>query len=319
MSIPLVSILIPCFNAEPWIRDTLRSALVQTWTNKEIIVVDDGSTDRSRDLVRGFLQHGIRLIEQENQGASAARNRALSEAQGDFIQFLDADDLLAPDKIEIQMKRLSAESADRIAAGAWGRFYDVQINTRFLEESVWTDLAPVDWLVTSWCGGGMMVTHSWLTPRTIIEKAGKWDETRSPVDDGEFFTRVVLNSGQVLFCPEARCYYRSGIPGSWSKGRTPEMLISIYCSIEASTAHLLGMEDSPRTRKACAAHFQQFIYDIYPDMPDLVSKAECKVTSFGGSDHKLDGGGTAFGLMAKTLGWKRAKRMQVLKRRLWHN
>jgi glycosyltransferase involved in cell wall biosynthesis len=316
MKLPLVSILIPCYNAERWIAETVASALGQTWRNKEIIVVDDGSIDSTRSILKSLLPQGIKVIEQENRGAGVARNRALSEAQGEVIQFLDADDLLAPDKIEIQMKRLSAEPPDRVASGAWGRFYDVPNNTRFLPELVWTDLAPVDWLVTSWCGGGMMATHSWLTPRTIIAKAGKWDETPSPVDDGEFFTRVVLNSSQVLFCPEARSYYRSGIHGSWSKGRTPEMLSAAYRSIEASTSYLIGIEDSPRTRKACAAHFQQFVFDVYPDMPELVSRAEVRVASLGGSDHKLGSGGTVFWLIAKLLGWKHAKRIQVLKRRL---
>ena len=317
MTIPLVSILIPCYNAEPWIAETLRSAQGQTWRNKEIVVVDDGSRDSTRPILESLVSPGIKVIEQDNQGAGVARNRALTEAQGEFIQFLDADDLLAPDKIEIQMKRLSREPPDRVASGAWGRFYDVPDNTRFLPESVWTDLAPVDWLVTSWCGGGMMASHSWLTPRTVIEKAGKWDEAPSPVDDGEFFTRVVLNSSQVLFCEEARSYYRSGIEGSWSKRRTPEMLLAIYRSIETSTAHLLKTEDSPRTRKACADHFQQFIYDIYPHMPYLIRRAEYKVRFLGGSDHKLAGGGTVFRLIANTLGWKPAKRIQVFKRKVW--
>jgi glycosyltransferase involved in cell wall biosynthesis len=317
VTIPLVSILIPCYNADPWIAQTIGSAHGQTWRNKEIIVVDDGSSDSTRPILKSLLSSGIKVIEQANHGAGAARNRALSEAQGEFIQFLDADDLLAPDKIEVQMKRLSRHPPDHIASGAWGRFYDVPNNTRFLPELVWTDLAPVDWLVTSWGGGGMMATHSWLTPRTVIERAGKWDETPSPVDDGEFFTRVVLNSRRVLFCKEARSYYRSGIEGSWSKRRAPEMLLAIYRSIESSTHHLLQTEDSPRTRKACADHFQQFIYDIYPHMPDLIRRAEHKVRLLGGSDNVLAGGGTIFRLIANTLGWRPAKRIQIFKRKVW--
>src|SRR5713101_7558887 len=92
---PLVSIIIPVYNTEAFVADAIQSALDQTWPAKEIIAVDDGSTDR---------------------GAGAARNRALSEAQGEFIQYLDADDFLAADKIEIQMKRLSNGPAGRVAS-----------------------------------------------------------------------------------------------------------------------------------------------------------------------------------------------------------
>jgi glycosyltransferase involved in cell wall biosynthesis len=319
MAVQLVSILIPCYNAERWLAETLESAMGQTWAKKEIIVVDDGSTDNSRKILKSFKPRGLKVLEQENRGASAARNRALSQAQGEFIQFLDADDLIAPDKIEIQMNRLSESDPGCLAFGAWGRFYDSSHNTKFVPEPIWKDLLPVDWLITSWSGGWMMASHSWLTPRGVIEKAGSWDETPSPIDDGEFFTRVILSSSKVLFCPLARSYYRSGIAGSWSQRRTHEMLVATFRSIELSTQHVLGVENNARTRRASASHFQQFIYDIYPDHPDLLAKAEDKVASLGGSDHKLMGGGRVFRTIANTFGWKTAKQIQALNRKLRHN
>src|ERR1700746_3048195 len=105
---PLVSILIPAFNAEKWIADTLRSALGQTWERKEIIVVDDGSSDQTLAIARRFESEfdSLRVIAQRNQGAAAARNTALSHSQGDYIQWLDADDLLARDKIATQLRAL---------------------------------------------------------------------------------------------------------------------------------------------------------------------------------------------------------------------
>src|SRR5438132_1122109 len=96
----LVSILIPVYNAEAFVAEAIQSALDQTWPAKEVIAVDDGSTDRSPEILEGFGGR-VKIIEQENRGASAARNRALNQAQGEFIQFLDADDLLSPDKLEI--------------------------------------------------------------------------------------------------------------------------------------------------------------------------------------------------------------------------
>src|ERR1700722_3853728 len=101
---PLVSILIPAYNAGPFIADTIKSALAQTWPEKEIIIVDDGSTDGTLSIAQKFASKGLTVVTQTNQGASLTRNRAFSLCRGDFIQWLDADDLLAHDKISRQME-----------------------------------------------------------------------------------------------------------------------------------------------------------------------------------------------------------------------
>ena len=121
---PLVSILIPCYNAEKWVSDMLRSALGQTWSKIEVILVDDGSKDRSLEIARSFQRKNLKIIGQENQGASAARNCAYSEAQGDFIQYMDADDLLSPDKIESQMRLLQECPKSTLAVSATRHFFD---------------------------------------------------------------------------------------------------------------------------------------------------------------------------------------------------
>jgi glycosyltransferase involved in cell wall biosynthesis len=97
-----ISIAIPAYNAEAWLRETLESALAQTHRAHEIIVVDDGSNDRTEEIARSFGNR-IRYIKQYNQGVSAARNAAIREATGDWIAFLDSDDLLLPDKLEKQL------------------------------------------------------------------------------------------------------------------------------------------------------------------------------------------------------------------------
>src|SRR5271167_5086337 len=111
---PLVSILIPAYNAEAWISDTLESAIAQTWQRKEIIVVDDGSKDQTAEVARRFASRGVAVVSKENQGAAATRNHALRLAQGDYIQWLDADDLLSPDKIERQFAALREGDGKRI-------------------------------------------------------------------------------------------------------------------------------------------------------------------------------------------------------------
>lgn len=100
----LVSILIPAFNAQNQIRGCIEFALAQTWSPKEIIVVDDESKDSTLEIARSYASPDVHVTTQDNCGASSARNRALSLARGDYIQWLDADDLLAPDKISMQLE-----------------------------------------------------------------------------------------------------------------------------------------------------------------------------------------------------------------------
>src|SRR5215469_10459942 len=120
---PLVSILIPAYNAEEWIADTIQSAIAQTWQRKEIIVVDDGSSDRTAEVARRFVSKEVAIISTENQGAAAARNHAFQLSQGNYIQWLDADDLLSPDKIEHQLVALREVSNDRMLLSCpWGNF-----------------------------------------------------------------------------------------------------------------------------------------------------------------------------------------------------
>src|ERR1041385_7998340 len=120
---PLVSILIPAYNAERWIADTIRSALAQTWPYKEIIVVDDGSTDRTRSVVEKFDSKSVRIVAQENRGVCSARNRAYELSQADYIQWLDADDLLSPNKIATQLEAAKEHQSSRtLFSCPWGYF-----------------------------------------------------------------------------------------------------------------------------------------------------------------------------------------------------
>src|SRR5262245_62172633 len=98
---PLVSILIPCYNSERWIGHAIESALGQTWPNKQVIVLDDGSTDNSLNVIRQYEGH-LRWESGQNRGGGYARNRLLELASGEWIQFLDADDYLLPEKVAQQ-------------------------------------------------------------------------------------------------------------------------------------------------------------------------------------------------------------------------
>ena len=307
---PLVSILIPAYNAERWIAATIESVLAQTWPHKEIIIVDDGSTDNTLAVVKRFDSEITKVINQSKTGAAAARNAALAKAQGELIQYLDSDDILAPDKIVLQVQRLVAEPHGAVATGSWARFYNGNISgARFPDHADFRDYSsPVDWLILSWNGRGTMPPVSWLLPRTVVEKAGPWNEKLSLNDDTEYFTRAALASSKICFCPEARGYYRSG-NASLSARRDRKAIESYFLVCQLCTEELLAFEDSARTRGASAGLWQFFAYQTYPDAPDLVRLAEAKVTSLGGASLELKGS-LMFRFVQQIAGWKTAKRMQ---------
>jgi glycosyltransferase involved in cell wall biosynthesis len=307
---PLVSILIPCYNADRWLAETIESALAQTWKNKEIIIVDDGSTDESLAIARSYGSKQVKVITQDNQGASTARNVAYQNCIGDYIQYLDADDLLSPDKIDRQLGLL-ANFPNTIATCEWARFHHNPEEAQFAPQAVWQDFKPVDFLVALWEYRLMMHPAAWLVPRSIAEKAGKWNEELSLNDDGEYFARVVLASQEVKFCWGAKSYYRSGNLASLSASNSYLAWKSALKAIDLSTDHLLAKEDSIRTRQVCATVLQRLIYEIYPDAPDLIQQAEAKVQLLGGSDFPFSGG-PALNLIIKILGWQRARKLQKI-------
>jgi hypothetical protein len=305
----LVSVIIPCKNGAGWLADAIESCLRQTWKELEVIVVDDGSTDASLQIARRYGSSAVAVLENKRTGASAARNIGLGRARGDFIQFLDADDVLDADKIRIQIERLARDPELSVASGAWARFRSDPDEATFVVEPVWRDFSPPDFLISSWLGGGMMPNFAWLAPRAVIEKAGPWNEQLTLNDDGEFFCRVVLASAGVLFCEDARGYYRSSAGPTVSRRRDTDALASAFEAIALSCGHLLKRCDSPSAASACATHFQRFVFDAYPDMPDLVEAAERRVEELGGSNLQI-GGGRTFQFIARTFGWKLAKHCQ---------
>jgi glycosyltransferase involved in cell wall biosynthesis len=307
----LVSIVIPCHNAAPWLAQTLESALGQTWKEKEVILVDDGSTDGSLAVAAGFEPRGVTVVSQANRGASAARNHGLRLARGSFIQYLDADDLLAPDKVALQMEMAGGCGPDRALCCTWSRFISTPSDADFSPQPLCRDAAPVDWVVSKLEGNAMMHPAAWLTPRPLSERAGPWNESLSLDDDGEYFTRIVLASHGVRFCPAAVSFYRSRLPGSLSRSNSDEAWGSALRSLELSSAMLRQVEDSPRVRSACATAFQQFIYSAYPQAAESRMRAARHVAELGGSS-LMPPGGPRFRLASRMLGWRLATRLARL-------
>ena len=283
----LVSILIPAYNAQDYLAETLRSAAAQTWSRKEIIVVDDGSTDHTLEIARQFESPTVRLVTQNNQGAAAARNKAFSLSQGDFIQWLDADDLLAPDKIARQMNLMErCPSRRTLLSSAWGRFIHRLDRAKFVPTSLWCDLAPAEWMIRQMEHNVYMQTATWLVSRELAEAAGRWDTRLLGDDDGEYFCRVLLASEGTRFSPEAKVYYRMAGPKSLSYvGQSDRKREAQWLSMRLHIDYLRRVENSPRGRAACITYLQTWMVYFYPERPDIFGKAQALAQELGGELH----------------------------------
>ncbi|MEA3274491.1 MAG: glycosyltransferase family A protein [Pseudomonadota bacterium] len=282
----LVSILIPAYNAEKWIGQTMLSAINQTWPNKEIIVVDDGSSDSTFEVAKGLESPSVKVVRQINAGACAARNMALSLAQGDYIQWLDADDLLHPEKISRQLAQRGDAGSLTLLTSAWGKFFFRPEKAKFIPDSLWQDLAPVDWIMTKFSNNVWMNPAVWLVSRRLTELAGFWDErlASSGDDDGEYICRVVAQSSDVKFVRDARCCYRIGTVGSlnWNMERDAKSLAALVLSLSLSIDHLRALEDSERTRAAGIKYLQFFLPSFYGTDEALTKKIEELANELGG-------------------------------------
>jgi glycosyltransferase involved in cell wall biosynthesis len=281
---PLVSILIPAYNSEEWITDTLRSALAQTWERKEIIVVDDGSRDRTAEVARQFASNQVKVVTKENGGAAAARNHALQLSQGDYVQWLDADDLLAPDKIERQLAAMGEGEDKRILLSApWGYFNYRPERARFVATSLWHDLAPVEWLLRKLSENLHQQTATWLTSRELADAAGPWDTRMISDDDGEYYCRVLLASKGTRFVRESKVYYRVTSSSRWSFiGTSDKKKNAMLLSMKLHVGYLRSLEESERVRKACLTYLQNWFHNFYPDRPDIVSELQALAAELGG-------------------------------------
>jgi hypothetical protein len=316
---PLVSILIPAYNAEDWIAETIESAVSQTWERKEIIVVDDGSKDKTFDTARQFRSAGVRVVRQENQGAAAARNKAFSLCEGSYVQWLDADDLLSPDKISRQMAAAEASGDKRLLLScAWAGFMYRPRRAVFHPTPLWQDLTPAEWLIRKLGQNLHMQPATWLVSREITEAAGLWNTELKVDDDGEYFCRVLLQSRGVKFIPEAKVYYRATGSGSVSYiGLSAAKMSSQLCSMKLHIEYLRSLEDSDRTRAASLQFLQNWLPFFYPMRPDLVQESRKMAAELGGS-LEMPTLSWKYAWIRAILGWDAAKRAQVfLPRAKW--
>jgi len=278
---PRVSIVIPCYNKRAYVAAAIESALAQT-APCEVIVVDDGSTDGSLDEVRRFEQR-ITLEAGPNRGGSAARNRGLALAKGEYVQFLDADDLLPPDKIAKQLAALADAPENAVAFCPWSLFRDDGTVMPPGTRRYWRDYPDgLSLLIDMWTYGGFFPPHTWLAPRALIDRAGHWDEALTGDDDGEFFGRLLVHAGEMRFEAETHVLYRDPPEGSVSRNRSTTSVDSYLTAHLSVTNAILERRNDRSARRACLGRLRDIAYQLrhFEDFVERAASEERRLNVF---------------------------------------
>jgi glycosyltransferase involved in cell wall biosynthesis len=210
--VPTISIIVPVYNGETTILETIASVQQQTFSDFEIIVINDGSTDQTLELLQTIQDERLKIFSYENGGLPIARNRGLSQATGEFIGFLDADDLWTPDKLELQLAALR-QHPDAGVAYSWTYFkyeeneYSYVDKSSFFEGNVYADL-----LVKNFLHNG----SNPLISKQAIESVGFFDPALKSCEDWDFYLRLASKWNFVLV-PKPQIIYRQSSSSMTSK------------------------------------------------------------------------------------------------------
>jgi len=214
----LVSILIPCYNAERWVGQAIESSLAQTWLEKEVIIFNDGSTDGSLKVIESFGNH-IRWETSPNRGGNAARNRLLDLAQGEWLQYLDADDYLQPDKVASQMELLAGHPETDIVFGPVTLEHCSDTGAK-------RELLPIPQPHDLW-----VLLARWYLPQTgaplwrkqAIVDVGRWKSDQYCCQEHELYLRLLMAGRAFTYCPHNGAVYRQWGEHTVCKRDKPEV------------------------------------------------------------------------------------------------
>lgn len=219
---PKISVIIPNFNRAELIGETIKNMLQQTLSPHEVIVVDDGSTDNSVKVVRSFGDQVI-LVCQENSGPAVARNVGLERATGDFVQFIDSDDLCTLNKLRAQVEALIRSGADF----TYGPWLKTQLSNH---QAIYSELplqqaplppkkSPLAWFLRGW----VIVFQACMFRRKFIDRVGRYRSDLMPSEDSEFLFRMLKSRPQCVYVPDALVLYRVHPAGQITFGGMSEV------------------------------------------------------------------------------------------------
>lgn len=203
----LVSVIMPLYNAEKYVAAAIDSVIAQSYDNWELIIVDDGSTDGSLAVASSYSSDRIRILSQPNHGACVARNKALLHAKGNYVKFLDADDLLAPDCIKLQMENIRTLEGSRIPFGDYDfvdSTGDLTYSYSFDKEALLYDDQPF-FFFSHW----EILISAPLHRKHLIDAVGGFDTSLKRGQEFDFHFRLALAGCEFVHFPVKTFSYRS--------------------------------------------------------------------------------------------------------------
>jgi len=262
---PQISVIIPAYNAERTIRETIESVQRQTFLDFELIVINDGSKDRTVELVQSIQDERLKIFSYENGGLPVARNRGISRATGEFIAFLDADDLWTPDKLELQLTALKQHPEAGVAY-SWTCFMDVNEQgeaVSFLPSPQYSFEGNVyeKLLVSDFIHSG----SNTLIRRQAIASAGEFDPTLKSCEDWDYWLRLATRWHFVVVLKHQIFYRRT--PGAMSSKvevMKEAALIAMEKAYKAAPPELQYLKSYTLTsfHKYCAGQYLEHCTDI---------------------------------------------------------
>jgi len=266
---PLVSILIPLFNEENLIAQTIECCLNQTYKNIEVIVVDDHSTDNSLAIARQYEGDKVHVLINPNKGVGTVRNYAFEKSKGKFVKFLDSDDYISPGMVEKQMKRILDDGDEYTIAYSQLRNCFMPGEPEDTLNGLSKDYSPGIEYVVDMC---RTTNHVWfsllyLIPRVVVEKIGGWNPERTYYEDVEFIASAMNQSSNALFVDEEYAVWR--IFDDNKHLHTVKSISVQKQKIEVLfyvTSLVLKHQDTPEKREMCSQYISYLIYSMFEEV-----------------------------------------------------
>ena len=307
-----VSVIIPCCNSELHLAATLQSLVDQTWRGFEVIAIDDFSTDGTLKILLEFQARlNLHIVTPKNpvRCAAASRNLGYAQCTGDYIKFLDSDDILSADQLEKQWNALQGRLIDSVAVSGWSRFYNQPAENPVQHIEPLVSLPPSEWILRSIeAGHSMMQCGMFLLPRPLLNQVGLWRPEPAPTDDFEFFIRLLLASKQVI--PTGGVlWYRSWQTGSLSRQTDAIHAHNAANRVTEALERLLAATDCTRAKPLAGRIYFDWACTFYPQHPQISYRLEMKARDCGVRQWEVDGG-KLLRFCSRAVGWKLARRLQ---------
>lgn len=303
-NLPLVSVCIPLYNAVEYIEETLERILKQSYTNIEIVVIDDHSADDSYAVAKSFESDKLKVYRNIKKGGNSARNYAFKKSRGSYIKFMDADDYCSETMIENQLNRLLKDGTNDTLVFSPLRMLYRNGDIHDPERTIDHDYEPgIELVINIWNAVGFNCPHSHLMHRQLVDRSGGWNENLIKNQDGEYFARVASNADKALV-----------VMGDYAMWRQTEKGVSVKSSLESHSSVLesygivinliRSYKDTEDNKDICAkiisSYVSNFYFQLKPLMPKVFQILKDLDRPITLPNRKI------YNVLSKFLGWKLA-------------